>query len=182
MTGRRLFVAALLLFLFIGSTWARPPEVIIMPSPGDVSEQEVAACELGMQVARNLARDQAAIQHIDGIRLDPTTPPDAHLRGTFFYDPRGGVQASTRVQASRRSNFAREDRPIYQTLVDTQDVKDSCRSTADCERETTIMCNDAGHGGIKAGTARVVTHADGSKTCSADCEKNGAVAFVTCNP
>jgi hypothetical protein len=58
----------------------------------------------------------------------------------------------------------------------------TCDSQAECERKTDEMCDDAGHGGVNKPTVRVITHADGSKTCSGDCDANGAVAFVTCNP
>jgi hypothetical protein len=58
----------------------------------------------------------------------------------------------------------------------------SCDSQAECERKTEEMCKAAGHNGVNKGTVSIVTHADGSKTCSGDCNANGAVAFVTCNP
>jgi hypothetical protein len=58
----------------------------------------------------------------------------------------------------------------------------SCDSQKECERKTEEMCEDAGHGGVKKSTVTLITHADGSKTCSGNCNSNGAVAFVTCNP
>ena len=58
----------------------------------------------------------------------------------------------------------------------------TCDSQSECERKTDEMCSDAGHTGVNKPTVRIVTHADGSKTCSGDCDANGAVAFVTCNP
>jgi len=58
----------------------------------------------------------------------------------------------------------------------------TCDSQSECERKTEEMCDDAGHVGVKKPTVRIVTHADGSKTCSGDCSANGAIAFVTCNP
>ena len=58
----------------------------------------------------------------------------------------------------------------------------SCDSDEECEDATDSMCEDAGHGGVDGETVTITSHADGSKTCSGDCESNGAVAFVTCNP
>jgi hypothetical protein len=58
----------------------------------------------------------------------------------------------------------------------------SCDSTEDCEKKINEMCRDAGHNGVDRDTVQVVTHIDGSKTCSGDCKSNGAIAFVTCNP
>jgi hypothetical protein len=58
----------------------------------------------------------------------------------------------------------------------------SCDSQQDCEQKTEQMCKDAGHDGVDEETVQVTTHVDGSKTCSGDCNSNGAVAFVTCNP
>ena len=58
----------------------------------------------------------------------------------------------------------------------------SCDSQQDCAAKTDEMCKDAGHGGVDKESVSVITHADGSKTCSGNCESDGAVAFVTCNP
>jgi len=58
----------------------------------------------------------------------------------------------------------------------------SCDSQEDCEERTEEMCNEAGHNGVDEDSVAVTTHVDGSKTCSGDCNSNGAVAFVTCNP
>jgi hypothetical protein len=58
----------------------------------------------------------------------------------------------------------------------------SCDSTDDCEKKIDEMCRDAGHNGVDRDTVQVITHVDGSKTCSGDCTSNGAIAFVTCNP
>jgi hypothetical protein len=58
----------------------------------------------------------------------------------------------------------------------------SCDSQQDCEDKMEEMCKGAGHDGVKEATVTITIHADGSKTCSGDCDRNGAVAFVTCNP
>jgi len=58
----------------------------------------------------------------------------------------------------------------------------SCDSDEECEDKTDEMCEDAGHGGVTEDSVTITMHADGSKTCSGDCQSNGAVAFVTCNP
>ncbi len=58
----------------------------------------------------------------------------------------------------------------------------ACDSDAECEQETGDMCASAGHGGVQDDTIEISTHDDGSKTCSGDCQENGAVAFVTCSP
>jgi hypothetical protein len=58
----------------------------------------------------------------------------------------------------------------------------SCDSQAECEKKTKELCKEAGHDGVKKASVTITTHSDGSKTCSADCAANGAVAFVTCNP
>jgi len=58
----------------------------------------------------------------------------------------------------------------------------TCDSDEECEDKTDEMCGDAGHGGVDRDSVTITMHADGSKTCSGDCESNGAVAFVTCNP
>lgn len=56
----------------------------------------------------------------------------------------------------------------------------ACDSQEECEDETDEMCDDAGHEGVDAETVTVTLHADGSQTCSGDCNEGGAVAFVTC--
>ena len=58
----------------------------------------------------------------------------------------------------------------------------SCDSEEECEDATDSMCEDAGHDGVDGDTVTITVHMDGSKTCSGDCESNGAVALVTCNP
>jgi hypothetical protein len=66
----------------------------------------------------------------------------------------------------------RSDKELYGT----------CDSDSDCEAKVDSMCKKAGHGGVKEKTVKVTLHSDGSKTCSASCKDNGAVAFVTCDP
>ncbi len=61
-------------------------------------------------------------------------------------------------------------------------VRGACDSDEECEQETGDMCESAGHGGVQDYSVSITTHEDGSKTCSGDCEENGAVAFVTCSP
>jgi hypothetical protein len=58
----------------------------------------------------------------------------------------------------------------------------SCDSEEECEQATDSMCEDAGHDGVDGDSVTITVHLDGSKTCSGDCESNGAVALVTCNP
>ena len=58
----------------------------------------------------------------------------------------------------------------------------TCDTQDDCEDKTDEMCKKAGHGGAKANSVKISFHSDGSKTCSASCKDNGAVAFVTCDP
>lgn len=58
----------------------------------------------------------------------------------------------------------------------------TCDSQKECEEKTDEMCKDAGHTGVRKVSVTITVHADGSKTCSGDCESNGAIAFVTCNP
>ena len=57
----------------------------------------------------------------------------------------------------------------------------SCDSNEECEERTDEMCEDAGHDGVNEDTVTITLHADGSKTCSGDCNSDGAVAFVTCS-
>ena len=57
----------------------------------------------------------------------------------------------------------------------------ACDSQQDCEDETEIMCADAGHEGVDEDSVTIVSHLDGSSTCSGDCLEGGAVAFVTCS-
>ena len=57
----------------------------------------------------------------------------------------------------------------------------ACDSDQECEEETDQMCADAGHGGVDEDSVMVVSHVDGSQTCSGDCLEGGAVAFVTCS-
>ena len=57
----------------------------------------------------------------------------------------------------------------------------ACDSDEECEEETDQMCADAGHEGVDEETVAVVSHTDGSQTCSGDCLEGGAVAFVTCS-
>ena len=57
----------------------------------------------------------------------------------------------------------------------------SCDSDEECEEATDSMCENAGHDGVDGETVTITVHIDGSKTCSGDCESNGAVALVTCN-
>ncbi len=56
----------------------------------------------------------------------------------------------------------------------------ACDSDEECEDETDEMCADAGHAGVDGETVTVTLHADGSSTCSGDCQQGGAVAFITC--
>ena len=42
------------------------------------------------------------------------------------------------------------------------------------------MCDAAGHEGVRFETVAITVHADGTKTCSGDCESGNAIAFVTC--
>lgn len=56
----------------------------------------------------------------------------------------------------------------------------ACDSQQECEDRTDELCEDAGHGGVKNVTVKITIHSDGSKTCSGNCENNGAIAFVTC--
>ena len=58
----------------------------------------------------------------------------------------------------------------------------SCDSQGDCQAKTDQMCKNAGHDGVDSTSVEVSTNIDGSKTCSGDCNANGAVAFVTCAP
>lgn len=76
--------------------------------------------------------------------------------------------------------LVRRDGEWYGTWTPLDDPLGSCDSTADCEKKTKEMCEQAGHGGVKKNSAAVKDHGDGSKTCSANCQDNGAVAFVTC--
>jgi hypothetical protein len=58
----------------------------------------------------------------------------------------------------------------------------ACDSDAECEAETERMCKDAGHGGVKKPTVKITKHVNSDgKTCSGDCEYDGAVAFVSCS-
>ncbi len=57
-----------------------------------------------------------------------------------------------------------------------------CSSDQECTDAMEEACTDAGHGGVQTDTVKIVTHADGSQTCSGDCEDNGAIAFVICGP
>jgi len=56
----------------------------------------------------------------------------------------------------------------------------ACDSDDECEEEVDDMCEGAGHGGVTDGSVTITMHADGSKTCSGDCQQNGAVGFVIC--
>lgn len=58
----------------------------------------------------------------------------------------------------------------------------ACDTDEECEDKTDEMCEDAGHGGVNEDSVTITMHADGGKTCSGDCQQNGAVAFVVCNP
>lgn len=55
----------------------------------------------------------------------------------------------------------------------------SCDDKASCKAKADKMCKDAGLGAAKAGTESVTSMSDGSKTCTADCERGGT-AVVTC--
>ena len=59
-------------------------------------------------------------------------------------------------------------------------VSGICDDTDDCFKKVDELCKEAGHGGAKKKTVEITQHADGGATCSADCERNGAVAFATC--
>ena len=61
-------------------------------------------------------------------------------------------------------------------------IAGTCDSDDECEKKTDEMCDQAGHDGVNVTTVQITVHADGSKTCSGDCNSNGAVAFVTCSP
>ena len=71
--------------------------------------------------------------------------------------------------------------PETNTLYRCNPLTEPCCSDQECGEETDEMCEVAGHCGADEGTATRTTHADGSVTCSNDCECNGAVAFVVCN-
>ena len=57
----------------------------------------------------------------------------------------------------------------------------TCDTDEECAKKIDSMCQAAGHGKLKKGTATRTKHvADNDTTCSGDCENNGAVGFVTC--
>ncbi len=57
----------------------------------------------------------------------------------------------------------------------------TCDSQQECVDATDDMCENAGHDGVDTTTVTITVHIDGSRTCSGDCNSNGAVAFVTCS-
>jgi hypothetical protein len=61
------------------------------------------------------------------------------------------------------------------------DYADACKSDTNCESELDKACRDHGHGGVNKESVRIITHADGSKTCSGDGTENGAKPFITFN-
>lgn len=56
----------------------------------------------------------------------------------------------------------------------------ACDTQAECTDELADACSDAGHGGVDADTVKIIRHLNGTSTCSGDCTKHGAVAFVIC--
>jgi len=56
----------------------------------------------------------------------------------------------------------------------------ACDSNAECQTRTDDMCDAAGHNGVISTTVEITVHADGTKTCSGDCQSGNAIAFVTC--
>ncbi|MEE8473553.1 MAG: hypothetical protein V3S82_10340 [Dehalococcoidia bacterium] len=58
----------------------------------------------------------------------------------------------------------------------------ACDSLQECEDEMDDACTDAGHGGVDTATVQLVQHANGSVTCSGDCNLHGAIAFQICGP
>lgn len=106
------------------------------------------------------------VEQVDGFGMD------GPLEGILYLDSDGDYRAMLSPTWCLRGNDC-----VRRSLPES-----ACDSDADCEKKTDKMCRAAGHGGIKEDSATVTTHVDGSKTCSADCSRNGAVAFVICNP
>lgn len=94
----------------------------------------------------------------------------------IIIDPRRATPENIRGRLTSRSFDSvswhrRSNRPLG-----------SCDSQEDCADKTEEMCKAAGHDGVDRDSVTITQHADGSKTCSGNCNSNGAVAFVTCNP
>jgi hypothetical protein len=91
--------------------------------------------------------------------------------------PDGSYQATP-----TRANRTLERNSDWRVRGFNRPVSMTCPATdTECKKKTKQMCEDAGHCGVKEGTAKVIVHADGSRTCAGDCSCNGAIAFVTCH-
>jgi hypothetical protein len=62
----------------------------------------------------------------------------------------------------------------------SHDAMGSCDTLKECQTSVEKLCKD--FGGVKPKTTSITSHADGSGTCSADCDDGIHVAMTTCNP
>lgn len=121
--------------------------------------------------ARDRAAEAEAVRSVAASRLGvggqvsvmAERDEDGDLTLVWMPDPLG-------LRTSRRTSM-RRDVP-----------NGACDDETQCEEASKKACESHGHGGVQQGTVTITKHVDGSKTCSADCEKHGAVTFTICNP
>jgi hypothetical protein len=124
-------------------------------------------------------------------RIKERTERIAQIRTEFGKHVKQGVQWTTDEGVVKLWTPKGESQ-LSLEFVDTGVVAsivpfEACDSQMECETETDRMCADAGWGGVQETTVDVVTHVDGSKTCSGECEggcnNHGCpTAFVVCGP
>jgi hypothetical protein len=100
-------------------------------------------------------------------------PPGQCLRGVIDYDEEKRTWSTVLERWERARLGKGRAAPTLPT--------GTCDNKAECQAETNRMCKEAGHGGVDKDSVEITKHAnDNGSTCSGDCQKNGAIAFITC--
>ncbi len=102
---------------------------------------------------------------------------EVHKGAEFVREQQSGVDLVAGVAEKYKGDWTFIAAPLsiwtFQAPIRTDGATDSQQ---ECEDATDELCEDAGHGGSSG--SELTATAQGGCTCSADCDENGAVAFV----